>query len=723
MSYNSYGSGNYPGGSDPSQGQGYPSPDDHSPHNNAPQDDYQAQGYQPQYPPVGNIPLTYSQPTADENYARYQQGYGAPPPPATPVRKGRGPLPFIAAIVVIAALAVGGYFLWQNVASPLISGVAYDKLLPNTTMGYFSYDASPSAAQQANWNKVRDAFFSQPGVKDKFDQLGQEIGMGSGMAGSFVQQCSTGNSVSSGGSLLTNLPGFLSGNVTFAYLQPSDAEVRQVVKDAIQSSPMMNGGMMGSGLGGNSTIPNRTIDSGKMSAVACEALALFENHSVAVVELNVNPLDKNSIIAKLQDKTSDANKGSLTKDETYNGTDIYKIDLGGNTATFYGLLIGKEAVLAANKDTLKTIVDAYKDGSKSLSSNANYIAALAKLPADRSMTAYVDSAKFAGTVSVAIDEAAKDSPMMGSSFGSMKTMYDQLKGQNIVSVIGVTAQANGVQIDSAGNSPSNMSFAAPLMSVRDVVNRTPDSAWGFVASADLKDLVNQAFTYLDQMNYFQSMGMGSMNVAQLKQMFKQATGLDLDNDMLSWMGGEWGLYIGPGSDSSTPAQGGFVLNVKDSKDKATAAIQKINQTLKDKVATGSDQFSPKLTEVQVAGSTVYQFGTQSSSIYYGIVGDYFFVTSNTATMEAFTSGKGGISNTTNYKGAMTNAISNNGAVMYVNIQAIREFVEKTMGSQGMSMDNYNQNVKPFLVPFRSLGITEDSANGIQHAVIFLDIEK
>ncbi len=731
---NDYGSGGYPGNTDANQGQGYP------PQNYQPQGSYPPP---PQYPPQ---PQAYPPPppqyAAPDDYARYpQQGYGAPPPPpVVPVSKGRGPLPFIVAIVVIAALAVGGYFLWQNVGKPLIAGVAYDKLLPNTTMAYVSYNATPSQDQQANWAKIRDAFTSQPGVQDKLNQLGAQAGMAPMMLSSFISQCSTSNSsASSGGSIVSNLGGFLSGNVTLAYLQPSDAEVQKVIKDAISSSGMMSG--MGSrttmtNLGTGTTAPPATSNNGANSQQAtCEAFNLVENHMVAVVELDVNPLDPNSIIARLQQKTNDKNKGSLTKDETYNGSDIYKINLDsttGSASTFYGLLIGKEGILSSNKDSLKAVVDAYKDGSKSLSSNAQYIAALAKLPTDRSMTLYMDNAKFAGTVSAAIDEAAKDSPMMGSSFKSTKGMYDQMKNGNTISVVGVTARPNGVQLDSAGNiadSATTLSAAMPMISDRNIVKMMPADTWAFFASADLKDLVTQGLTYLDKMNYFSSMGMGNMNAAQLKQQFKQATGLDLDSDILSWMGGEWGMYIQPGADASTPAQGGFVLNVKDSKAQATTSIHKINQAIKDKLLTGSNDssdYAPKLTEEQVAGSKVYKFGSMSSAVYYGIVGDYFFITSNTATMQAIASGKGGVTDSANYKGAMTNALTNNNAIMYVNVQAIREAVEKMMNLSGGSTSstmNYDKDIKPFLVPFHSLGITEDNANGLQHSVLFVDIEK
>lgn len=723
---NDYGNGGYPATPDPNQGQDYP------PQNSQPQGSYPTPPPPPQY-------------AAPDEYARYpQQGYGAPPtPPVAPVSKGRGPLPYIVAIVVIAALAVGGYFLWQNVGKPLIAGVAYDKLLPNTTMAYVSYNATPNQEQQANWAKIRDAFTSQPGVQDKLNQLGAQAGMAPMMLSSFVGQCSqTSTSASSGGSIISNLGGFLSGNVTLAYLQPSDAEVQKVVKDAISSGGMMGGTTMNTMmLGGSSTtkpgVPGSSLppapskNGANNQQVACEAFNLVENHLVAVVELDVNPLDPNSIIARLQQKTSDQNKGSLTKDETYNGSDIYKINLDtttGSASTFYGVLIGKEGILSSNKDSLKAVIDAYKDGSKSLSSNTQYTAALTKLPTERSMTLYMDSSKFAGTVSAALTEAAKDSPAM-SNLNSTKSIYDQMKNGNSVSVVGVTARANGVQIDSAGNvsdSAAALTNAMPLISDRNIVKMMPADTWAFVASADLKDLVTNTMTYLDKMNYFGSMGMGNMNSAQLKQQFKQATGLDLDSDVLSWMGGEWGMYIQPGADASTPAQGGFVLNVKDSKAQAAASIQKINQAIKNKLASPTDQYAPTVTEEQVAGSKVYKFGSMGSAVYYGIVGDYFFITSNTATMQAIASGKGGVTDSANYKGAMTNAITNNSAVMYVNIQAIREAVEKMMnlsGSSTGSMMNYDKDIKPFLVPFHSLGITEDNANGLQHSVLFVDVEK
>ncbi len=736
---NDYGNGGYPANPDPNQGQGYP-PQNYQPQPQYPPQAYAPQGSYPPPPPQAYPPPPPPQYATPDEFARYpQQGYGAPPtPPVAPVRKGRGPLPFIVAIVVIAALAVGGYFLWQNVGKPLIAGVAYDKLLPNTTMAYVSYNATPGQDQQANWTKIHDAFTSQPGVQDKLNQLGAQAGLAPMMLSNFVGQCSqTANSASSGGSIISNIGGFLSGNVTLAYLQPSDAEVQKVVKDAISSGGMMGDATMNTmTLGGpattkpGSSLPPAPSNNGANSQQAtCEAFNLVEDHLVAVVELDVNPLDPNSIIARLQQKTNDQNKGSLTKDETYNGSDIYKINLDtttGSASTFYGVLIGKEGILSSNKDSLKSVIDAYKDGSKSLSSNAQYTTALTKLPTERSMTLYMDSAKFAGTVSAALTEAAKDSPSM-SSLNSSKSIYDQMKNSNSVSVVGVTARTNGVQIDSAGNvsdSAAALTSAMPLISDRSIVKLMPADTWAFVASANLKDLINNGLTYLDKMNYFSSMNMGSMNTTQLKQQFKQATGLDLDSDVLSWMGGEWGMYIQPGADASTPAQGGFVLNVKDSKAQATAGIQKINTAIKNKLASPTDQYAPTVTEQQVAGSKIFKFGSMGSAVYYGIVGDYFFITSNTATMQAIASGKGGVTDSANYKGAMTNAITNNSAVMYVNIQAIREAVEKMASNMGASLSaSYDKDIKPFLVPFRSMGITEDNANGLQHSVLFVDIEK
>ncbi len=715
--------GGYPGGQDPNQGSPYQQP---QPPYQQPQPNYPTQ---PNYPPQGyQQPGGYYPPQEQQGIYQqpgYEQGYGAPPPPPpAPVRRGRGPLPFVIAVLVIALLGVGGYFGYQAFVKPVVNGVDHAKLLPNSTVMYFSYDATPDKTQADNWAKVMAAFTSQPGVQDKLNQMGVQMNAAPAMLNQFAQSCNQqGGGSGVNGSILSNLTEFFGGNVTIGYLAPSDSELRQLVGQVAQQSQMM--------------MRNSNPPTGPSQAQAgCAVIHLFENHAVALVELDVNPAKVGGLIDKLKTQAGDESK--LTKDESYNGSQIYKVNLGSGQE-FFVALIGKEAVVTTNKDVTKLVIDAYKDNTKSLSADPQYQAALSKIPTARIATFYASTARLGAMISTVIDEASKSGGTMGTSLNSMKGIYDQLKNINGAALIAMSAQPNGIQIDTASSLADNtlgLDYLAPLMSDRALVKMLPADTWGFAAAADLKGLINAYLSSIDKMpSYYQSLGMGNMSAAKIRQMFKDSTGLDLDEDILSWMGGEFAVYVQSGPSTDTPEQGGFVLNVKDSKDKAQASIKKINDTL---AAKGLLTGSTKLTEVQVAGNTVYKLGSEYngsfSGLYYGIVGDNFYIASTQATIEALASGKGGVADNANYKGALTNAISNNNGVLYVNFQAIREVYEKYMADRVQKsnsgdtyykdeLDRYNRDTKPFLTPFRSLGITSDGDKNNQHVVMFIDIEK
>lgn len=633
----------------------------------------------------------------------YQQGYAAPDEPQ---RRKRGPMLFIVGILLVALIAVGGFFLFQTVLQPTAAGAERDKLLPSSTILYLSYNAAPSSDQQANWNKIRDAFLSQPQVKQMLDQYGPQAQYALGLAGNFSSQCSN---TSVNGSILANLNEWVNGNVTIAWTQPSDSEIRSMVREVAQSFGF------GSGYGSSS------------SQVSCDLLSLFESHAVALVSLDATPLNANGLIASLQNKSKDENKGNLSKAETYSGSDIYKFDLSGNI--FYGAIIGQQVALSSGKDAVEAVVDANKESSKSLSSDSVYNAALGKFPSDRTATFYLDTAKLAAMSRTVLSELNGEG--MNLNGAGINMVLNQLADNPNGILLGVTARANGVQIDA---SAIGVPALLTQMSNRDMVKLIPADAWAVFASSDLSGLVNQLAAINDSnQSFIRTLTYGnSTNSAQLKQLLKQSTTLDLDNDILSWMSGQWVDYIAPFpnvTDYSTVAYDTFVLNVHDSKDKAQAGIQKINQVLKDKGVVNGGQYSAKLSEVQVAGSTIYKVDTGDVSLYYGVVGDYFYMTNDTKAIETFNSGQGGLADSANYKGAMQNAISNNGMVLYANLQAMFNELEGYFRYEAQKygdnylVQNYEQNFKPFLIPFHSASLTSEGDKNTLQLELFVDIEK
>ena len=67
-------------------------------------------------------------------------------------RRSRAPLVIGIVVVLLAALGIGGYFLYQNVFNP--PAVSVERLLPPNTLGYFSFDPSPSGSQKAAMDKI-----------------------------------------------------------------------------------------------------------------------------------------------------------------------------------------------------------------------------------------------------------------------------------------------------------------------------------------------------------------------------------------------------------------------------------------------------------------------------------------------------------------------------------------------------------------------------------------
>jgi len=79
----------------------------------------------------------------------------------------------VIALLVVAALAIGGYFVYQNVLNK--PSVSIEKLLPAGTLGYFSFDPVLQGNQKAAMDKIGEAFQSQPGFKDAWDKITSEF--------------------------------------------------------------------------------------------------------------------------------------------------------------------------------------------------------------------------------------------------------------------------------------------------------------------------------------------------------------------------------------------------------------------------------------------------------------------------------------------------------------------------------------------------------------------
>lgn len=179
-------------------------------------------------------------------------------------------------------------------------------------------------------------------------------------------------------------------------------------------------------------------------------------------------------------------------------------------------------------------------------------------------------------------------------------------------------------------------------------------------------------------------------------MFGQATGLDLQADVLSWMGGEAVLVAG-----AVPAGGAFpafglVVDPTD-RAKAAAALPKLAAAL-------ARQGAP-MSERTVAGAPAHVFaqelqpGIQPAM---ALFADRFVLASSPAFLEALAQGgSNSFGKTSSYESVVGSASSSKTSVqLVVRIDPIREAIERARGGRDA---RYEAETKPNLEPLDSFG--------------------
>jgi hypothetical protein len=179
-------------------------------------------------------------------------------------------------------------------------------------------------------------------------------------------------------------------------------------------------------------------------------------------------------------------------------------------AAFDGfLVIGTEA-------GVKAAIDASKDGSK-LSDDDRYKDALDKAADDRLGLLYLN-----------MPELKKQAEQSGA--GALPDSFKRLFNEPAVSTVDV--DDDGVVIESTVTDELGRAFGF-LGPGSDLVSELPADSWAAFAQRDLGKLLDL---------FADSFGAAAGGRDAIEQQFKAATGLDLQKDVLDWMG-DFGIFV------------------------------------------------------------------------------------------------------------------------------------------------------------------------------------
>jgi hypothetical protein len=208
-----------------------------------------------------------------------------------------------------------------------------------------------------------------------------------------------------------------------------------------------------------------------------------------------------------RDAIERAAKKEAGKAGTYKDHDYYAIEDGAAGVVDGWVVLGNEGGFKAAVDTA--------EGGTSMADDQAYEDALAGADEDRLGFVYVNTPAFAA-------ELQKAGP------GALGPFAEVFKDPLLATI---TVSEHGARLEA--NLPKSLATMFPILAEGKAAADLPADAWLALAQPDLGST-------LDQLLGFVSGAVGGRDM--IAQQLKAATGLDLDRDVISWMG-DWSLFV------------------------------------------------------------------------------------------------------------------------------------------------------------------------------------
>jgi hypothetical protein len=598
-------------------------------------------------------------------------------------RKGGSSMP-VALGALVLLVAVAGLVAWLalNRAGETRSGASVvERALPANTLGYFSIDPSPDENQKRAFDKMLDAFESQPGFREAMAQMVQQVeGLGT-MIG--MQPDQSGNA-----GTLTSLAGYLGGGLTVAVLAPSDADLQLLKASSSSGNPM--------GL----------IDSAGRNIVG-------------LADLDFNPSSGRGPITDLRALKESLDKAKVV--ETYNGVDVREYVSGSLRLYFAFLPDTTTAAVAINIAPIKVVIDEFK-ANKGLKDNTGFKYLSGKVPPERVAALYLNL----GEINKGLEALRSGDPFY--------TEYEKLSGAMLATLSG---QEDGLQVDIATEGGGLTGSAGGVFGLgffdvqvnpnarpdASTLNDIPSDSFAFLAGSDFKSIALAAIEKAEK----SSSEYARQGVADMQKNFKDSTGLDLKNDVLALMGGDFVVSV-PKFTTGEPMFfiPPFLIQMKLSEaDRAQAA---------DALKRGLEKaFGGRSMSFELAGGTFYTMDSEDGIV--GVAKDRALMTFTALGLEAAKAraegaasnlGKG-LGTTAKWKDAVRHLPKDSNLIGYFDTTAFLGIQEEGMSPEEKA--EYEKNSSPFVRPLRYvlIGSATDPAKegGMSRNLtrIFLGISK
>ena len=606
---------------------------------------------------------------------------------ARPVRRARRvrPAVIVAVAVLVVALAVGAVYAYRTFLARPTTGI--NRLLPVSTLAYFSFDAAPEGRQAEAAARIRQAFEAQPGFREAWDRITRPLADALSQAEQEHPSAPTLGTRPEEPVRATPVPGgagdlsqYLGGNVTVALLPLGSADMQK---------------LLGASLGTGEGEPE------------AEVFDVIGRNVVALVDLDFDALSKRGLLSDLKRWAEQPQQAAVA--ERYRDVDIRLFDTGA-PVVYFALVDGSStAIVGASPEPVRAVIDTYRD-DRGLSGSIIHTGLVREVPDERVASLYVNLTEIYRALRLADPEAANSGPVRDLRGAVLLTLgaYEGGLQVDVASEVDLTLlPSSDIDADGPGGIALNPDARPDVTTLSDV----PPDAHAFLVGADLR-------TPLGQLLRIARQNEGSDIGRNLRE-FEADTGLSLARDVAPLLSGDYVLSArleDMGGGTLSPS---MVFEVKVSDEaRARAVLDKL-------AASGNNMRTEKLAgaEFHVAGGGL-AFGTVARRAWIAWEGDGEGVTEPLA--RAIDGIGKGITGTDEWREKAKPLPRYSNVIAHVDMGAVREAAE---ASPDIMRDRaaYERYAAPFLRPLKYVLIGSASYSperaylSRNHTVIFLGV--
>jgi hypothetical protein len=404
-------------------------------------------------------------------------------------------------------------------------------------------------------------------------------------------------------------------------------------------------------------------------------------------------------------------KGTTFSEEKYKDTTLVVGKSKGSTsvyATYQG-----QVLLGTTTDAIKKAIDTKAGGDTlSLKNTAQYKTVAEKLPKDRAAMLYTDIAAFSKALTTAAPRTSTPTPFanlnmyegflgfgLSLSFAEEGVRFDHVSTYDKTKMLDLQKKAIALQKANAGK-------VLELMPATTIMGGGAQDLKGYW------ELINEIFKQDPQMSKQLEQGLSDI---------KKQTGIDVSEDIFSWMTGEYGISLMPAKPvramGSTAPAAGFALLieakdpalVKGKLDKLTQAFAKQKMTFTTKKVGDVDMQIVK--ELEREGITAG----------YGFVNNYVVIASADDAFGAVVdSKKSPLSADAEYQKVVKQLPQPYTGVVFASIPRIIALIKPLLSQRELT--TFQKETEPLLQPFKSIiagaAVPQDN---LQTGVLFIHI--